>query len=105
MVRLPFVAVRPRAVKAPPQQRIRLLRSASALVTMDVQAPRSKAVLRILGPSAIPTAIVSADTALGTIKLLLFVNLFSFEYISAIRVSRAGSTIFVAGPLNTRSKS
>src|SRR2546425_11263828 len=80
MVRLPFVAVRPRAVKAPPQQRIRLLRSASALVTMDVQAPRSTAVLRILGPSAIPTAIVSADSSLSTIRLLLAVHVFSFEW-------------------------
>src|SRR2546427_8830459 len=33
---------------------------------MDVQAPRSKAVPRIPGPSAIPTAIVSVDSASST---------------------------------------
>src|SRR5437016_10574469 len=66
MVRLPFVAVQPRAVKALLHQRIRLLISASALVTMDVQAPRSKAALRIPGPSVIPTAIVLADSVSST---------------------------------------
>src|SRR6266581_1592250 len=66
MVQLAFVAVRPLAVKAPMHQRIRRPRSATALVTMDVQAPRSKAVPRIPGPSAIPTAIVSVDSASST---------------------------------------